>query len=201
MKRKCMMATVVLTLMMALLEGCGGIPETDNGSEVLSSEKGTEEDGLKEAESKVDGTAEDTAEDDKTAADKTVGTEQSGQNDGTGGSADGVKKLDLNEGDMFIGGKVRSVSSDSFVISRTLVDDEGNIIAMPGEGGSEEELVTVRCKDSTIFERWTISGAGADIDRAEAAFSEIKADDGVEAQGYFEGEEVVAEKVIIEVYE
>ena len=198
MKRKCMMATVVLTLMMALLEGCGGIPETDNGSEILSSEKGTEEDGLKEAESKVDGTAEDTAEDDKTAADKTVGTEQSGQNDGTGGSADGVKKLDLNEGDMFIGGKVRSVSTDSFVISRTLMDDEGNIIAMPGEAGSEE--VTVRCGDSTIYERWTIQGSGAGIDKTEAAFSEIKEDDGLEAQGYFDGEEFVASKVIIEVY-
>ena len=36
MKRKCMVVTVVLALMMALLEGCGG-------SEVLSADNGTEE--------------------------------------------------------------------------------------------------------------------------------------------------------------
>lgn len=198
MKRKCMMATVVLTLMMALLGGCGGSPETNNGSEVLSAENGTEEDGSKEEQSQENGAAEDPAGDDKTAADETAGTEQAGQDDGTDASADGAEKLDGNEGDMFIGGRVRSVSSDSFVISRTLVDDEGNIIAMPGEEGSEE--VTVRCGDSTVYERWTIQGSGAGIDKTEAAFSEIKEDDGLEAQGYFDGEEFVASKVIIEVY-
>ena len=198
MKRKCIMVTVVLTLMMALLEGCGGSPETDNGSEVLSAENMAEEDGSKEEEAKEDGTAEDTSADDKAATDEIAGTEQAGQDDGTGDSADGIEKLDVNEGDMFIGGTVRSVSTDSFVISRTLLDDEGNIIAMPGEAGSEE--VTVRCGDSTVYERWTIQGSGAGIDKTEAAFSEIKADDGLEAQGYFDGEEFVAAKVIIEVY-
>ena len=194
MKRKCMMATVVLTLMMALLEGCGGSPETDNGSEVLSAENGTEEDGSKGEQSQENGAAEDPAEDDKAAADETADTEQAGQDDGM----DGAEKLDRNEGDMFIGGKVRSVSTDSFVLSRTMLDDDGNIIAMPGEAGSEE--VTVRCGDSTVYERWTIQDSDASFDKTEAAFSEIKEDDGLEAQGYFDGEEFVASKVIIEVY-
>lgn len=195
MKRKCMMATAVLTLMMALLDGCGGSLETDSGSEVLSAENGIEADGSKE-----DGTVEDTSEEDMAYPDETADAEQTGQDDGTSGSADEVEKLDVNEESGFIGGKVVSVSSDSLVISRTLLDDQGNIVAMPEEGDPEEQLVTVRCADSTLYERWTIQGGGAGIDKTEAAFSEITAGDGVEAQGCFDGEEFVAEKVIIEVY-
>ena len=198
MKRKCMMAPAVLTLMMARLEGCGGSPETDSGSEVLSEENGIEADGSKEEDSA--GTVEDTSEEDMENPDETADAEQTGQDAGTGGSADEVEKLDVNEGSVFIGGKVVSVSSDSFVISRTLLDDQGNIVAMPEEGNPEEQQVTVRCADSTLYETWTIQGGGAGIDKMEAAFSEIKAGDGVEAQGYFDGEEFVAEKVIIEVY-
>lgn len=198
MKRKCMMATAVLTLMMALLEGCGDSPATDSGSEVLTAENGTETDGSKEEDGT--GTVEDTSEEDMAYPDETADTEQAGQDAGTGGSGDEVEKLDVNEGSVFIGGKVISVSSDSFVISRTLLDDQGNIVAMPEEGNPEEQQVTVRCADSTIYERWTIQDGGAGIDRAEATFSGIKTGDGVEAQGSFDGEEFAAEKVIIEVY-
>ena len=61
--------------------------------------------------------------------------------------------------------------------------------------------MTVRCTDSTTFECWTIQGGGADIVVGEAAFSDIREDGGLEAEGYFEGEEFVAERVIIEIYE
>ena len=100
-----------------------------------------------------------------------------------------------------IGGKVTSIAQDSFVISRVIVDENGMILVMPGEGGPDEVLTTIHCTDSTVFEHWTIQGGGAGIEKKEAAFSEIKEGSGLEAEGYFDGEEFVADKVIIEVYQ
>lgn len=57
-----------------------------------------------------------------------------------------------------------------------------------------------RYTDSTTFERWTIQGGGADIVMEEAASPDIREGTGLEAKGYFDGEEFVAEKVIIEIY-
>lgn len=48
---------------------------------------------------------------------------------------------------------------------------------------------------------WMIQGGGAGIGKASAAFSELKEGIGLEAQGYFDGEEFIAGKVIIEIYE
>lgn len=99
-----------------------------------------------------------------------------------------------------IGGKVRSIDADSFVISRTLIDAEG-YVKMPEAGSPEEQLVTIRCTDSTVFELWKIPGGGAGIETSEAAFSDLAAGSGLEAEGYFDGEEFAAEKVIIEIYQ
>lgn len=85
------------------------------------------------------------------------------------------------------------------MISLTL--SEGSVVVIPEPGSPEEELVTVRCMDSTVWKRWTIKGAGAEIQEEEAAFSEIQDGTGLEAQGYYDGDEFMAEKVIIEVYE
>ncbi|MCM1040440.1 MAG: hypothetical protein NC434_14070 [Ruminococcus sp.] len=98
-----------------------------------------------------------------------------------------------------IGGKVRSVSQDSFVISRTLVED--SYVIMPEPGSPEEELVTILCTDATVYEHWTIQGGGAGIVKKEASFSDIQEKSGLEAEGYFDGETFIAEKVIIELYQ
>lgn len=99
-----------------------------------------------------------------------------------------------------IGGKVRSIDTDSFVISRTLIDEEG-YVKMPEAGSPDEELVTIRCTDSTVFELWKIQGGGAGIETSEAAFSDLAVGSGLEAEGHFDGEEFTAEKVIIEIYQ
>ena len=109
------------------------------------------------------------------------------------------KHLNISQDAEIIGGKVRSVSSDSIVISRTLIDEEG-MVTMPEAGSADEQLVTIRCTESTDFELWTIQGGGAGIDTKDAVFSDIKEDSGIEAEGHFEGEEFVADKVIIEIY-
>ncbi|MDE5597805.1 MAG: hypothetical protein K2J04_08225 [Lachnospiraceae bacterium] len=100
-----------------------------------------------------------------------------------------------------IGGKVMSIAQDSFVISRVIVDENGMILVMPGEGGPDEVLTTIHCTDSTVYEHWTIQGGGAGIEKKEAAFSDIKEGSGLEAEGYFDGEEFIANKVIIEIYQ
>ena len=100
-----------------------------------------------------------------------------------------------------IGGKITSIAQDSFVISRVIVDENGMILVMPGEGGPDEVLTTIHCTDSTVYEHWTIQGGGAGIEKKEAAFSDITEGSGLEAEGYFDGEEFVADKVIIEVYQ
>lgn len=105
---------------------------------------------------------------------------------------------------IIIGGKVRSVTEDSFVISRVLIedsDDGASYISIPEEGSQEEELTTIYCTDTTTFEHWTIQGGGAGITTDEATFSDIQSDSTIEAEGYFDGEEFIAEKVIIETYE
>ncbi len=109
------------------------------------------------------------------------------------------KHLNISQDAEIIGGKVRSVSSDSIVISRTLIDEEG-MVTMPESGSADEQLVTICCTESTDFELWTIQGGGAGIDTKDAVFSDIKEGSGIEAEGDFEGEEFVADKVIIEIY-
>lgn len=108
--------------------------------------------------------------------------------------------ISFSKTDEIIGGKVRSISDNSFVISRVLVDEAGYIVLTPEKGSPDELLVTVLCTDSTVFEHWTIQGGGAGIDRRDAAFSEIKEDGGLETEGYFDGDVFVAKKVIIETY-
>jgi len=113
---------------------------------------------------------------------------------------DNSQKLDLGGPDAeIIGGKVRSVSQGQFVISRTLI--ENSVVTMPEPGSPDEVLVTVLCPDSTVYEHWTIQGGGAGITRKDAAFSDIQTGSGLEVSGSFDGEEFVADKVIIELYE
>ena len=99
-----------------------------------------------------------------------------------------------------IGGIVRSVEQDSIIISQTLMDDNG-MITIPGEGSPEEILVTIRLTDTTVFEHWTIQGSGSDIDKREGTLEELEKGSGMEAEGYYNGEEFMADKIIIEVYE
>lgn len=200
MKRKCMMATVVLTLMMTAVSGCGN-EKDGSGSAAVSAENEAAESGNDESEAVLDeaeGTEQDETEND--GAPESDGTKSKSDEAGSGDKGDDAYRIS-NEG-IFIGGEVRSVSQNSFVISRTLTEDDGEamIAVMPEAGSPEEELVTIRLADSVTFERWTISGGGAGIDKAEASFAEVQEGTMLEAQGSFEGEEFVAKKVIIEIY-
>lgn len=98
-----------------------------------------------------------------------------------------------------LSGTVRGIGENSVVISRIFVED--SLVFIPEEGSPEEEFVTVKCTDSTVFRHWTIKGGGADIIMKEASFSDIVDRSELEMKGYFDGEDFVAEEIIIEVYE
>ena len=219
MIRKYTLAAAVLALMMAAAAGCGNAQAAENGSTAsLTAEQsgggGTadnsqqgreevnEEDGTKQ-----EGTENEGAEN-KGIKSNEIESPAAGGGEVRNGTAEN-NETGSNEAEnselIFIGGKVRSISRDSFVLSRTLWEDSADgqesFVVMPEAGSSEEELVTVRFTDSAVFERWTIQGGGADIKKEEASFSEIQEGTGLEAQGFFDGEEFLAEKVIIEIYE
>lgn len=220
MIRKYTLTATVLALMMAAATGCGNAQAAENGSTVsLTAEQsgggGTEDipqQGREEEVNEEDGTKQEGAENEGAENEGVKSNEiespAAGADEVRNGTA-GSNKTGSNEVEnselIFIGGKVRSVSRDSFVLSRTLWEDsadgQGSFVVMPEAGSPEEELVTVRFADSAVFERWTIQGGGADIKKEEASFSEIQEGTGLEAQGFFDGEEFLAEKVIIEIYE
>lgn len=117
-----------------------------------------------------------------------------------------VYKIPPNkEGEESLSGKVRSIGENSVVISKIFVEDSedgsSSIVILPGEGGREEELVTVNFTDATEFHHWIIKSGGGDIDMRGSSFSEIAVGSGLEMSGNYDGDTFVARKVIIEVYE
>ena len=186
MKRKYAISASIIFLMLALSTGCSTTSESENKDAMLPAAEKVDEN----TEIPNDTTSQSPLSNTETDNDSSV-TESSSENDNN-----------VNQESMFIGGKVRSIAQDSFVLSRTLYDDEDkSLVIIPEEGSPEEELVTVLCTNSTTFEHWTIQGGGAGITKKEAAFSDIKEKDGLEAFGYFDQDVFIAEKVIIELYE
>lgn len=199
MIRKCTAIASIIMLMMAASTGCGA----QNGEEQAppAAENTSSETEQTPDDSSTSPETEQMPGDSSTSPEK----EQIPDDSSASSVQTPSQENDVNTPDIIIiGGKVRSVSQDSFVISRVLMEDSddghGSVVLMPDSGSPEEELVTVRCTDETVFEHWTIQGGGAGIETREASFSEIQEEGGLEAEGYFDGEEFVAEKVIIEVY-
>lgn len=186
--KKAVVAAGMAVLVVMGAAGCGNGQDVQQEIVSFSSEKADMETGV---QSGTDETEYSVPE--------RVGLE-SGENNGS--VSDDLQQDSGNSQDtMIIGGKVRSVAQDCFVISRTLYADSNNsVVIMPEAGSAQEELVTVQCTSLTVFERQIIQGCGAGIETSQAAFSEIGDGVGVEAFGYFDGEEFVADKVWIEIY-
>lgn len=197
-QRNCMVMTGMMVFMLAASTGCGSSQTAGKGTgsevTVMPVEESDREDNTEQNQG-------DEAKHDVSVNPVPDGGEDSSNVMANSNNEDTVDS-NSNENssqDIIIGGKVRSIAQDSLVISRTLVDENG-YVTMPEAGSPDEELVTIRCTDSTEFEHWTIQGGGAGIEKKEAAFSDIKEDGGLEAKGYFDGEEFVANKIMIEVY-
>lgn len=217
MRKKCVLAAGIMILLMAV-GGCGnGREAKDNSIPVASGEnadgnagqQGKSEDGESDAPSTPEsGNEGDGMTDNPTAGiqegdmpgDSALEEGREGKNPAQDASMDG--SIENAKETMIIGGKVREIMEDSFVLSRVqYADEDSSMVLIPEEGSPEEELVTIRCTDETVFEHWLIQGGGAGIDMSEASFADIQKGGGLEAEGHFDGEEFVASKVIIETYE
>lgn len=203
-KRKCMVAMTVVSFVAVLATGCGNdakkdqriVPfsEEETGTRQTDQESSGEDDSVPDvSEESGDGEGIKSADENMTITDQEQDQAQRDQTE--------AKSLEKT----IIGGKVRSIARNSFVLSLTIWEDSedgsGSCVLIPEPGSPEEELVTVRCADSVVYELWTIQGGGAGIQKEEAAFSQIQEGIGLEAEGHYEEDEFVADKVIIEIYE
>ena len=109
------------------------------------------------------------------------------------------RKITPSEGTEYLGGKVHSVEDDGMVLAQTTVRgvDERDIILVDEQ---EAKKIPVKFTEDTKVEHWTIEGGGADIDMKEAALSDLQAGLGVELEGFYEGDNFVATRILIEVY-
>lgn len=109
------------------------------------------------------------------------------------------RKITPSEGTEYLGGKVHSVEDDGMVLAQTTVRgvDERDIILVDEK---EAKKIPVKFTEDTKVEHWTIEGGGADIDMKEAALSDLQAGLGVELEGFYEGDNFVATRILIEVY-
>lgn len=199
-KRKCMAAMAVVSFMAVLVTGCSNGEEKDQGVVPFSENEAvtgqTDKEQLGEDGSVADASEEGISGESAESSDENLTITD--QEENRAGENKSPEKT-------VIGGKVRSIDRNSFVLSLTIWGDSedgaGSSVLIPEPGSPEEVLVTVQCADSVVYELWTIQGGGADIQKEEASFSEIQEGIGLEAEGYYEGNEFVADKVIIEIYE
>ena len=203
MNRKYLITASIMVLMLATTTGCSE-QKTVSVNTALTIENEENEDTIlaNQSEDTKNNISNTPISDNKggTTSDATDTSPESDPNN----NVSNTSSINVNQNTLIIGGKVRSVAQDSFIISRTLwedSDDGGSYVSIPEEGSPEEELVTIHCTDATTYERWTIQGGGAGITTDEATFSDIQRGGGLEAEGYFDGEEFIAERVIIEIYE
>ena len=203
-KRKCMAAMAVVSFMLVLVTGCSNGEEKDQGVVPFSENEAvtgqTDKEQLGEDGSVADASEEGISGEGAGSSDENLTITDQEENRAGENQAENKSPEKT-----VIGGKVRSIDRNSFVLSLTIWEDSedgaGSSVLIPEPGSPEEVLVTVQCADSVVYELWTIQGGGAGIQKEEASFSEIQEGIGLEAEGYYEGNEFVADKVIIEIYE
>lgn len=203
-KRKCMAAMAVVSFMSVLVTGCSNGEEKDQGVVPFSENEAvtgqTDKEQLGEDGSVADASEEGISGEGAGSSDENLTITDQEENRAGENQAENKSPEKT-----VIGGKVRSIDRNSFVLSLTIWEDSedgaGSSVLIPEPGSPEEVLVTVQCADSVVYELWTIQGGGAGIQKEEASFSEIQEGIGLEAEGYYEGNEFVADKVIIEIYE
>ena len=189
MKRKYVIAAGIIALMTIAATGCENAQKSRENNDIVSFGDNINESVEQQIQS-------DETEYDMSKSDF-LDNEES--NDGSASDSSLINKFSISQDSMIIGGKVRSITQDGFILSRVLIED--SFVVIPEAGSPEEELVTVRYTDLTTFECWIIQGGGAGIETKEAVSSDIQEGGGLEVSGYFDGEEFVAERVIIEIYE
>ena len=193
---------------MALLTALTGCSQTTEAQQQTQEEIRTETDNQETPEVSKE-QEDEQKEEEKTSREPEQADEQSNESEKPE-QADGQlneseneqtepRKITPSEGTEYLGGKVHSVEDDGMVLAQTTVRgvDERDIILVDEQ---EAKKIPVKFTEDTKVEHWTIEGGGADIDMKEAALSDLQAGLGVELEGFYEGDNFVATRILIEVY-
>lgn len=196
---------------MMLLAGFTGCTKTEEASQQTQEESGAEEDSQKTpdgtgdeggSQKTPDGTGEETGNKETAGetgdeADRQEPTNAAEHMD----EQSAPFKLSPSEGTEHLGGKVQSVADEGMIFAQTTVMGEGEnarMVTLVDE--KDAQKIPVVFTADTKVEHWVIRDGGAGIDRADAALSDVKPGQGVELEGYYEGENFVATRILIEEY-
>ena len=125
--------------------------------------------------------------------------EQARQDEGSGPEEQSApRKVAFREGTEHLGGKVQSITDDGMIFAQTTILGEDSMVTLVDE--KDAKKTSVKFTADTKVEHWVIQGGGAGIERQDAAVSDIRAGQGVELEGNYEGDIFVAAKVLIEEY-
>ncbi|MDE7429512.1 MAG: hypothetical protein K2N00_09645 [Lachnospiraceae bacterium] len=199
--------TAIVGVMLSLgmmMAGCAGTDETPKtevrelSMEDVNETKGEEPDAG-ETEEMKDEEPEADVVNEAEESDRDAGkTDEAKQDASEVDEAGGVQTMKLSQGVEHLGGKVQSPQADGMILAQTtLLDEDGMVTLLEVE---DAEKIPVRFTGDTKAEHWIIQGGGAGIDMKEAFLSDLEEGMGVELEGYFEGEDFVATRVIIEEY-
>ena len=182
-KRKNAAGCVSVVLLAGLMIGCG-----DSGKAISPSTE-----NVPVSEEKLD-QALNSMEDENGNDNLEMNSEEGEENSQT----DDVKKEEAT-----LIGSVKSIGKNSLVIRQAFEEDK-NVLVEPGEGSSDEVLISVNVSESTQYEVKTVKNSGingdADVERREGSFSDLKEAVSVDISGYYEGETFWAEKISIMVF-
>lgn len=179
-KRKAIAAVGIILCMGMMMAGCAKTTEDDLQTEVgkMSMEDGQITDSL------------ENMKDEK---------QENAQVENTGKGEQNDEQADVaGQGTEYLGGKVQSPQADGMILAQTTIMDEDGAVTMLDE--KDAKKIPVKFTQETKAEHWIIQGEGSDIDMKEAVLSDLEEGMHVELEGYFEGDNFVATKVIIEEY-
>lgn len=102
-------------------------------------------------------------------------------------------------------GNVKSIGDQDIVIRRSFEESSNgtdmDILVAPAEGSADEELLTVVVLETTRYEVHTVKNGGvngdADVETREGSLADLKEKAVVNIWGSFEGENFLAQQVII----
>lgn len=102
-----------------------------------------------------------------------------------------------------ISGSVKSIGDNSIVLSKAEVTPDGEM-TMLAEDGPNEELVTVRFSENTKFVVATVKNSGvngdSDVESREGSFSDLTEQSLLDLTGSYEGDEFLANQVILYIF-
>lgn len=187
---------VAVCVGMMVLVGVTGCAKTVEPSQQTQEETG------KEPDNAIAQGNQDNETDDKTTQEKT-GSETGDNAAEEKGEAEKAEdtpapnEIGTQAGTEFLSGKIQSVEEDGMIIAQTTILEDSMVTLVDEK---DAKKISVKFTEDTKVEHWTIKGGGADIDRKDAALSDLTAGMGVEMEGYYEGEAFVAIRVLIEEY-